>query len=59
MRNDVTGAVKFVGAAVKFRHAWIIDIHVVSIHNQQPCYSCKDVTAGDALMGLCIIAQSS
>lgn len=35
MRDDLTGAVKFVGTAVKFRHAWIIDINVVSLQNLQ------------------------
>lgn len=35
MRDDLTGAVKFVGAAVKFCHACFIDIHVVSVQNSQ------------------------
>lgn len=51
MRNDLSRAVKFVGAAVKFCHAWIINIHFVSIHNQPSCYNCKDGTAGEGLMG--------
>lgn len=44
MRDDLTRAVKFVRAAVKFCHAWIIDIHVVSIQNSQSCHNCKELT---------------
>ena len=47
MRDDLTGAVKIVGAAVKFCHAWIIDIHVVSVHNSQSCCKCEVLMTGD------------
>ncbi len=47
MRDDLTGAVKFVGAAVKFCHAWIIDNHVASVHNSQCCHNCKGLMTGD------------
>lgn len=33
MRDNLKGAVEFVGAAVKFCHACIIDIHVVFLQS--------------------------
>ncbi len=56
IRNDRTGAVKFAGAAVKFCHAWIVDIHIVCGHKSKSCYNSKDLATGDGRM-LCIIAQ--